>query len=117
VVGFQSVASYIANHNGPVYSTDVGLLVVTGQTVRVTDPFTMAAEVRLHRWDDRDLVADLAAGRYGLVVTSYDVMAQNADLPPTDATSGIIRALQSRYHLAEKNVRYLYVPNEGGSGG
>jgi len=62
-------------------------------------------------------VADIAAGRYGLIVTNYDVMGQNPDLPPTDATPGLIRAIQTRYHLAEKNVRYLYVPNEGGSGG
>ncbi len=114
--GFQAVASYIANHPGPVYSTDVGLLVVTDQPVRVTDPFTMAAEVRLGRWDDRDLVADVAAGRYGLIVTNYDVAAVDADLPPTDATPGLIRAIQTRYHLVERNVRYLYAPNEGGGG-
>jgi hypothetical protein len=115
--GIRAVASYVANHPGPVYSTDVGLLVIAGQPVRVTDPFTMAAEVRLGRWDDRDLVAEVAAGRYGLIVTNYDVMAQDADLPPTDATPELIRAIQTRYHLVEKNVRYLYAPDERGGGG
>jgi hypothetical protein len=115
--GFEAVASYIANHPGPVYSTDVGILVVTDQVVRVTDPFTMAAEVRLGRWDDRDLVADLDAGRYGLIVTNYDIATVNPDQPPTDATPGVIRAIQTRYHLVAKNVRYLYESNEGGSRG
>ncbi len=111
-VGLESIAAYVANHPGPVYSTDVGLLVITGQSVRVTDPFTMATEVRLGRWDDRELVADVQAGRYALIVVNYeDVAALDPDQPPTDATPGLIRALQTRYHLAEKNVLRVYVPN------
>ena len=60
--GLEEVAPFIANSPGPVYSNNVGILVVTGQTVRVTDPFTMAAEVRLGRWDDALLVADMKRG-------------------------------------------------------
>lgn len=109
--GLESIAAYVANSPGPVYSTDVGLLVITGQPVSVTDPFTMATEVRLGRWDDRDLVAAVQAGRYAVIVVAYDVAALDPDQPPTDATPGLIRALQTRYHLAEKNVLRVYVPN------
>jgi hypothetical protein len=109
--GLEHVASYIANSPGPVYSTNVGILVVTGQTVRVTDPFTMAAEVRLGRWDDALLVADVEAGAYPLIALSYnDVAALDPEMPPTDATPGLIRAIQSRYRLVERNVLRLYVP-------
>jgi hypothetical protein len=109
--GYEAVAAYIANSPGPVYSTNVGILVVTGQPVRVTDPFTMAAEVRLGRWDDASLVADVAAGKYPLIALSYnDVASLDPDRPPTDATPGLIRAIQTRYRLVERNVLRLYVP-------
>jgi hypothetical protein len=109
--GLEQVASYIANSPGPVYSNNVGILVITGQTVRVTDPFTMAAEVRLGRWDDALLVGDVEAGKYPLIALSYnDVAALDPDKPPTDATPGLIRAIQSRYRLIERNVLRLYVP-------
>nr|MDQ6905287.1 hypothetical protein [Chloroflexota bacterium] len=90
---------------------NVGMLVVTGQEVRITDPFTMAAEVRLGRWDDALLVADVAAGRYPVIALSYNNVATlDPDQPPTDATPGLIRAIQTRYRLIESNVLRLYVP-------
>lgn len=110
--GLAAVASYLANAPGPVYSNNVGILVVAGRTVRVTDPFTMAAEVRLGRWDDAELVADVAAGRYAAIALGYNqnVAELNPDLPPTDATPGLIRAIQARYRLVERNVLNIYVP-------
>ena len=109
--GLQAVASYLANAPAPIYSNNVGILVVARQPVRITDPFTMAAEVRLGRWDDADLVADVAAGRYSVIAVSYnDVAALDPDRPPTDATPGLIRAIQARYRLVERNVLRLYVP-------
>lgn len=109
--GLASIASFLANSPGPVYSNNVGMLVVAGQPVRVTDPFTMAAEVRLGRWDDTLLVADVAAGAFPVIALSYnDVASLDADLPPTDATPGLIRAIQARYRLAERNVLRIYVP-------
>ena len=109
--GLAAVASFVANSPGPVYSNNVGILVVTGQTIRVTDPFTMAAEVRLGRWDDALLVADVEAGKYPLIALSYnDVATLDPNQPPTDATPGLIRAIQSRYRLIERNVLRLYVP-------
>lgn len=109
--GLEAVASSIANSPGPVYSNNVGILVVTGQVVRVTDPFTMAAEVRLGRWDDALLVADVEEGKYPLIALSYnDVATLDPDLPPTDATPELIRAIQARYRLIERNVLRLYVP-------
>ena len=109
--GYAAVAAAIANSPGPVYSNNVGILVVTGQPVRVTDPFTMAAEVRLGRWDDASLVADVAAGKYPLIALSYnDVASLDPDQPPTDATPGLIRAIQAHYRLVERNVLRLYVP-------
>lgn len=108
--GWTQVASYLANSPAPVYSDNVGILVVAGQPVRVTDPFTMAAEVRLGRWDDAALVDDILAGRYAVIALRDDVATLDPDHPPTDATPALIRAVRARYRLAEKNVRMLYVP-------
>jgi hypothetical protein len=38
------------------------------------------------------------------------VAALDPDKPPTDATPGLIHAIQSRYRLIERNVLRLYVP-------
>ena len=106
--GYRAVADYLANTSGPVYSDNVGILVVARQPVRVTDPFTMAAAVRLGRWDDAQLVADVAAGRFAAIALRYDTL--DPDRPPTDATPALIRAIEGRYRLAERNILYVYVP-------
>ena len=108
--GLEQVASYIANTRGPVYSDNIGILVVAGQPVMITDPFTMATEVRLGRWDDTALVDDIAAGRYGLIALRYDVTRVNADNPPTDMTPELVRAIQARYRLIANNILKLYAP-------
>lgn len=106
--GTAAVAAYLANAPAPVYSDNVGILVIARQPVRVTDPFTMAAEVRLGRWDDSALVADVAAGRYSVIAIREDHF--DPEHPPSDMTPALVRAIQSRYRLAERNVLYLYVP-------
>ncbi len=106
--GTAAVASYLANVPAPVYSDNVGILVVARQPVRVTDPFTMAAEVRLGRWDDAGLVADVAAGKYSVIaIRERDLDPEH---PPTDMTPKLVRAILARYRLAERNVLNLYVP-------
>jgi hypothetical protein len=53
----------------------------------------------------------VAAGKYPLIALSYnDVASLDPDRPPTDATPGLIRAIQTRYRLVERNVLRLYVP-------
>jgi len=106
--GTAAVAAYLANARTPVYSDNVGILVIARQPVRVTDPFTMAAEVRLGRWDDSALVADVAAGRYSVIAIREDHF--DPEHPPSDMTPALVRAIQARYRLAERNVLYLYVP-------
>ena len=106
--GMAAVVSYLANAREPVYSDNVGILVIARQPVRVTDPFTMAAEVRLGRWDDTDLVADVATGKYAVIAIREDHL--DAEHPPSDMTPALVRAIQARYQLAERNVLYLYIP-------
>ena len=111
--GLAWVASYVAHTAGPVYGDNVGLgiLAITGHAVRVTDPFTLAAEVRMGRWDDSALVADVAAGRYRLVALRGDVARMDPAHPPGDMTPGLIRAIREHYHLVGHDVVWLYAPN------
>jgi len=111
--GFERAASRIAVTAGPIYGDNVGLgiLVLTGHATQVTDPFTLAAEVRLGRWDDSVFVADVAAGRYRLIALRGDVARMDPEHPPGDMTPGVIRAIRQRYHLVERNGVWLYAPN------
>jgi hypothetical protein len=110
---FERVASSIAHTAGPVYGDNVGLgiLAITGHAVRVTDPFTLAAEVRMGRWDDSALVADVVAEHYRLIALRGDVAKMDPAHPPGDMTPGLIRAIRAHYHLVEHTVIWLYAPN------
>ena len=111
--GFERVTSRIADVAGPVYGDNVGLGVIalTGHTVQVTDPFTLAAEVRLGRWDDSAVVADVASRRYRLIALRGDVGKMDPAHPPGDLTSGVIRAIREHYHPVERGVVWVYAPN------
>jgi hypothetical protein len=111
--GFERAMSYVAHTTGPIYGDNVGLgvLALTGHEVEVTDPFTLAAEVRMGRWDDSALVADVAAGRYRLIALRGDVAKMDPEHPPGDVTPGLIRAIRQHYHLVENNIVWIYAPN------
>ncbi|MGI8687520.1 MAG: hypothetical protein ACR2M3_02980 [Thermomicrobiales bacterium] len=111
--GFEQAASAVASTVGPAYGDNVGLgiLAITDHAVSVTDPFTLAAEVRMGRWDDSALVDDVAAGRYRLIALRGDVAAMDPMHPPGDVTPGLIRAIRQHYHPVERNVVWLYAPN------
>jgi len=111
--GFERATSAVARTAGPVYGDNVGLgiLAITDHAVSVTDPFTLAAEVRMGRWDDSALVADVAAGRYRLIALRGDVAAMDPMHPPGDVTPGLIRAIRQHYHPVERSVVWLYAPD------
>lgn len=110
---FEQVSSRIASVAGPIYGDNVGLgiLALTGHAVQVTDPFTLAAEVRLGRWDDSAVVADVATGHYRLIALRGDVMKMDPQHPPGDLTPGLIRAIRQHYHPVERGVVWVYAPN------
>jgi len=111
--GFERVTSRIASATGPIYYDNVGLgvLVLTRHAAQVTDPFTLAAEVRLGRWDDSAVVGDVAAGRYRLIALRGDVTKMDPEHPPGDLTPGVIRAIRQHYHVVDRTVVWVYAPN------
>ncbi|MGN6673968.1 MAG: hypothetical protein ACTHMA_11745 [Thermomicrobiales bacterium] len=114
--GWAQVASFVTNDPGPVYSDNVGLLLVAGKDVYYTDPFTLAYAVNTGQWDDRALVARVMRGDFSLIALRYDLFDQDAAKgPPTDMTPALYNAIRARYRVVQRNVMVLYVPLGRGS--
>lgn len=106
--GWGNVAAFVTNDPGPVYADNVGLLLVAGQEVRYTDPFSLAYATRTGQWDDRELVARVRRGEFSLIALRYDVFGVEG--PPDDLTEGLYEAIRARYRVVERNVVVLYAP-------
>lgn len=106
--GWAQLAAFVTNDPGPVYSDNVGLLLVANQEVRYTDPFTLSYAATTGQWDQRALVARVERGDFSLIALRYNVFA--VDGPPTDLTPELFAAIRARYQLIESNVLFLYAP-------
>lgn len=111
IEGWRNVAAYVTNTPGPVYSDNVGLLLVAGHEVRYTDPFSLAYAARTGQWDDAALVARVARGEFSLIALRYDIFRPDDPAgPPDDLTPGLYEAIRARYRVVERNVMILYAP-------
>ena len=98
----------VAADPGPVYSDNVGLLLLAGQPIRYTDPFTMAGATQAGLWSDAALVAAVRERRFGLIALRYDVGRLRG--VPTDITPDLLAAIRDHYTVADRNVMFLYRP-------
>ncbi|HET8627907.1 MAG TPA: hypothetical protein VFL91_10830 [Thermomicrobiales bacterium] len=89
---------------GDVLSEDVGLLVLAGKPVPYDDPQAMAALSRVGRWDQSQLLDDLAHQRFSLVI-----------LPPSTRpelwTDQTLAAIHANYYLKFRDVWFTYEAN------
>ncbi|CAA9543619.1 MAG: hypothetical protein AVDCRST_MAG88-216 [uncultured Thermomicrobiales bacterium] len=109
--GLAQVAAFVTNDPGPVWSDNVGLLLVAGKEVRYTDPFSLAYAARTGQWDQSALVGRVERGEFSLIALRADLFAPaTAGGPPTDLTPELYRAIRARYRVVERNVIYLYAP-------
>jgi len=106
--GWAQIAAFVTNDPGPVYSDNVGLLLVAGKEVRYTDPFSLSYAAATGQWDQRELVARVERGEFSLIALRYDVFATSG--AATDLTPELFEAIRGRYRVVERNVLYLYVP-------
>ena len=98
----------MTNDPGPVYSDNVGLLLVAGKPVQYTDPFSLTYAARTGQWDQRALVARVERGEFTLIALRYDVFAVGG--APADLTPELHAAIRARYRPIERNVLFLYAP-------
>lgn len=106
--GWAQLAAFVTNDPGPVYSDNVGLLLVAGKEVRYTDPFTLTYAASTGQWDQRALVSRIERGEFSLIALRYNVFVETG--AAADLTPEMYAAIRSRYRLIERNVMYLYRP-------
>jgi hypothetical protein len=111
--GMRNIAQYTSNTPGPVYSTNLSVLLVTDKwklNLWTTDPYTQTHATANHRWDESALLAAIRSGYFSLVILRFSLddpqLTAAGDLSP-----GLLSAVRESYHLDQRNVLYLYKPN------
>ena len=107
-LGWEQVLAVVADDPGPVYSDNVGLLLLAGQPIRYTDPFTLAGATEAGLWSDAALVEAVRRGEFSLIALRYDVTRLRG--VPTDITPDLLAAIREGYVVADRNVMFLYRP-------
>jgi hypothetical protein len=107
-LGWEQVLPVVVSDPGPVYSDNVGLLLLSGQPIRYTDPFTMAGATAAGLWSDTALVETVRGRQFSLIALRYDVTRLRG--VPTDITPELLAAIREHYVVADRNVMILYRP-------
>lgn len=95
------IVTNIRNTPGEVLSEEIGLNILAGKDVPYDDPQAMAALARLGRWDQGQLLDDLRARRFALVILPAN---------PRDAlwTPQVLAAIHDNYDLKFRDVWFTY---------
>lgn len=95
------IVANIQHTPGDVLSEEIGLNILAGKDVPYDDPQAMAALARVGRWDQGQLLADLRARRFALVI-----LPEN----PRDAlwTPEVLAAIRDNYDLKFRDVWFTY---------
>ena len=95
------IVTNIRNTPGEVLSEEIGLNILAGKGVPYDDPQAMAALARAGRWDQGQLLDDLRARRFALVLLPAD---------PRDAiwTPEVLAAIRANYDLKFRDIWFTY---------
>lgn len=95
------IVTNIRNTPGEVLSEEIGLNILAGKGVPYDDPQALAALARAGRWDQRQLLDDLRARRFALVILPAN---------PRDAiwTPEVLAAIRDNYDLKFRDVWFTY---------
>ncbi len=111
--GMGNIAQYTSNTPGPVYSTDLSVLLVTDKYklgLWTTDPYTQTHATLYRRWDESALLAAIRAHYFALIILP-PIDLSTADQAAGSMSPGIQAAVRAAYHLDQRNVLYVYKPN------
>lgn len=100
------IVTNIRNTPGEVLSEEIGLNILAGKGVPYDDPQAMAALARAGRWDQQQLLDDLRARRFALVILPAN---------PRDAiwTPEVLAAIRDNYELKFRDVWFTYGAKPG----
>ncbi len=95
------IVTNIRNTPGEVLSEEIGLNILAGKGVPYDDPQALAALARAGRWEQRQLLDDLRARRFALVILPAN---------PRDAiwTPEVLAAIRDNYDLKFRDVWFTY---------
>jgi len=95
------IVTNIRDTPGEVLSEETGLNILAGKGVPYDDPQAMAALARAGRWDQQQLLDDLRARRFALVILPAN---------PRDAiwTPEVLAAIRDNYDLKFRDVWFTY---------
>lgn len=97
----ELIVTNIRNTPGDALAEEIGLLLLAGKPVPYDDPLVMAALARAGRWDQRQLIDDLNAQRFSLVI-----------LPATPRselwTPEVLAAVRANYTLKYRDIWFTW---------
>ena len=100
------IVTNVRNTPGDVLSEEIGLIILAGKPVAYDDPQAMAALARVGRWDQQQLLDDLNARRFSLVLLPAN---------PRDElwTPEVLAAIAANYDLKFRDVWFTYEAKPG----
>jgi len=101
------IQQLIESTPGPVFSEDVGIMLLAGKDFAYEDPSTFSPMARAGIWDDSVLADKFERGYFQLVLLEYDITGIDSGLRWTDR---LFRALKDNYQLLYRDWLYSYVP-------
>jgi hypothetical protein len=95
------IVTNVRNTPGDVLAEEIGLIILAGKPVPYDDPQAMAALARVGRWDQQQLLDDLNARRFSLVLLPAN---------PRDElwTPEVLAAIAANYDLKFRDVWFTY---------
>jgi hypothetical protein len=109
--GGGAAVAMIRSTSGDVLCEDTGLLPISGKPI-LLDPHKMTSMFHDGHWDQRQLVRDIAARKFALIITRWDPEGGATDQWGACGyyrwSIGMGRAIMRNYYLV-KHVGFLYI--------
>ncbi len=96
---------------GEILADDVGLILAAGRTPRYNDPATIGPAISSGLWDQRGLLADIAAQRFSLILLPFNIERFQLD-PMGRWSPECIAAMRQHYDLLYRDVLFSYIPDK-----
>lgn len=98
----------IQSQPGEVLADDVALLLAAGRPLRYDDPSTMGPAIRSGIWDQQNLLDEVAAQQFDVILLPFDATRLDRD-PSGRWTEEFIVVLRQHYELRYRDVLFTYV--------
>jgi MFS family permease len=95
---------------GEILADDVGLVYAAGKPLRYDDPAAMGPAAALGLWDQSNLVAEIRAQRFSVILLEIDVFADGLDDTHDRWTKQMLDAVRDAYEIKFRDTIIIYAP-------